>query len=104
MKDGVSQFQNFRVNFHKCYALFSTRLTQLGLGIASFAQDGFRKPSRVRTKRRDGFGFDFLERYHKDGDEFLNHIVQVTGDETWLSFLNVETKSSPSRGYTHSPK
>jgi hypothetical protein len=28
------------------------------------------------------FGFDFLERYHKDGNEFLNHIVQVTGDET----------------------
>jgi hypothetical protein len=36
--------------------------------------------------------FDFLERCHKDGDEFLNHIVRVTGDETWVSFLNVETK------------
>jgi hypothetical protein len=23
----------------------------------------------------------FLERYNKDGDEFLNYIVQVTGDE-----------------------
>jgi hypothetical protein len=33
----------------------------------------------------------FLERYHKDG-EILNHIIQVTGDETWLSFVNVETK------------
>jgi DNA gyrase/topoisomerase IV subunit B len=32
----------------------------------------------------------FLERYHKDGDEFLNHIV--TGDETRVSFLNVEAK------------
>jgi hypothetical protein len=32
----------------------------------------------------------FLERYHKDGDEFLNHIV--TGDETWVSFVHVETK------------
>jgi hypothetical protein len=30
----------------------------------------------------NGFGFDYLERYHKDGDEFLNHIVRVTGDET----------------------
>jgi hypothetical protein len=37
------------------------------------------------------FGFDLLERYHKDGDEFLNHIVQVTGDETWVSFVNFET-------------
>jgi hypothetical protein len=34
----------------------------------------------------------FLEQYHKDGDEFLNHIIQVTDDETWVSFVNVETK------------
>jgi hypothetical protein len=34
----------------------------------------------------------FSERYHKDGDEFLIHIVRVTRDETWISFLNVETK------------
>jgi hypothetical protein len=33
-----------------------------------------------------------LERYHKDSDEFLNHIVRVTGDETWVSFVNFETK------------
>jgi hypothetical protein len=30
MKDGISQFQNFHVNFHKFHALFSTRLSQLG--------------------------------------------------------------------------
>jgi hypothetical protein len=24
----------------------------------------------------------FLERYYKDGDEYLNHIVRVTGDKT----------------------
>jgi hypothetical protein len=30
------------------------------------------------------FGVDFLERYHKDGDEFLNHIIWITGDETWV--------------------
>jgi hypothetical protein len=34
----------------------------------------------------------FLEQFHKDGDEFLSHIVRVTGDETWVSFVNVETK------------
>jgi hypothetical protein len=34
---------------------------------------------------------DFLEQFHKDGDEFLN-CIQVTGDETWDSFVNVETK------------
>jgi hypothetical protein len=39
------------------------------------------------------FGFlDFLERYHKDGDEFLNYIIRVTGHETWVLFVNVEPK------------
>jgi hypothetical protein len=32
----------------------------------------------------------FIERYYKDGDTFLNCIV--IGDETWVSFVNVETK------------
>jgi hypothetical protein len=40
----------------------------------------------------NGFGFDFLVRYPKDGDEFLNQIVRVTGDESWVSFVNVKTK------------
>jgi hypothetical protein len=34
----------------------------------------------------------FLERDHKDGDEFLNHIIRVTGDETWVSFVNANQK------------
>jgi hypothetical protein len=38
----------------------------------------------------NGFGSDILERYHKEGDEFLNH--NVTGDEIWALFLNVETR------------
>jgi hypothetical protein len=33
----------------------------------------------------NGLCFSFLERYHKDGDGFLNHIVRVTGDETWVN-------------------
>jgi hypothetical protein len=33
-----------------------------------------------------------LERYHKDGNKFLNNIIQVTGGETSVSFVNVETK------------
>jgi hypothetical protein len=32
------------------------------------------------------------QRYHKDSDEFLSHVVRITGDETWVSFVNVETK------------
>jgi hypothetical protein len=32
-----------------------------------------------------------LKQYHTDGDEFLNHIVRVTGDEAWVLFMNAET-------------
>jgi hypothetical protein len=39
--------------------------------------------------------FEFLEQYHID-EEFLNHIIQVIGDETWVSFVNVETKEQSS--------
>jgi hypothetical protein len=30
-----------------------------------------------RMQRMASFGFDFFRAYHKYGDEFLNHIVQV---------------------------
>jgi hypothetical protein len=49
----------------------------------------------------NGFGFDFFERCHEDGDEFLSHIVRLTSDETWVLFLNVETRSSQSGGCTY---
>jgi hypothetical protein len=49
--------------------------------------------------------YTFLDQYHKDGSEFLNHIVRVTGDETWVSFVNVETKEQSKQWmHTHSPK
>jgi hypothetical protein len=53
----------------------------------------------------NGFGFEFfLERYHKDGDEFHNHIVGVKGDETWVSFVNVETEEQSNQWmHIHSP-
>jgi hypothetical protein len=38
---------------------------------------------------QSGTGAGFLP--HKDG-EFLNHIVGVKGDETWVLFVDVETK------------
>jgi hypothetical protein len=41
-----------------------------------------------KTKRTASAFVDFLERYHKDGDELRNHIVRVTGDETRVSFVN----------------
>jgi hypothetical protein len=54
---------------------------------------------------KNGFGFDFfLKRCRKDGGEFLSHIVRVTGDETWDSFVSAETKGQPKRWmHTHSP-
>jgi hypothetical protein len=53
----------------------------------------------------NGFGLDFLERYHKDGDEFLSHIIRVTGDEIWVSFVNVEIKEQPKQWrHIHSPE
>jgi hypothetical protein len=43
-----------------------------------------------------------LDRYQKDGYEFLNHIV--TSDETWVSFANIETKEQSKQWmHTHSP-
>jgi hypothetical protein len=42
--------------------------------------------------QRMALAMNFLERYHKDGDKFLDHILRVTGGETWVSFVNVDTK------------
>jgi hypothetical protein len=53
---------------------------------------GSENAHRQTQNAENGFGFNFLEEYHKDGSEFLNHILQVTSDETWVSFVNVETK------------
>jgi hypothetical protein len=47
--------------------------------------------------------FIFLERCHKDGHEFLNHIIRVTDDESWVSFVNVEIKQHSEQWmHTHS--
>jgi hypothetical protein len=52
----------------------------------------------------NGFGFDFLEHSHKDDNEFLSHTVQETGDETWVSSVNVETKKQSKQWkHTYSP-
>jgi hypothetical protein len=37
-----------------------------------------------------GAALTFLERYHRDGDKFLDYIV--TGDETWVSHFTPESK------------
>jgi hypothetical protein len=40
--------------------------------------------------QRMGSAMTFLQRYSEEGDEFLDRIV--TGDETWVQFMNAETK------------
>ncbi|GBN41818.1 hypothetical protein AVEN_130061-1 [Araneus ventricosus] len=42
-----------------------------------------------KTSRMDA-ALEFLSRYHTDGEDFLNRIV--TGDETWVAYVNAETK------------
>jgi hypothetical protein len=45
----------------------------------------------------------FLERHHKDGNAFFNHMI--TDGETWVSFVNAQTKEQPKQWvHTHSPK
>jgi hypothetical protein len=46
----------------------------------------------VHKMQRMASAWTFPKHYHKDGNELLNHIVRVTDDETWVSFVNVETK------------
>jgi hypothetical protein len=56
----------------------------------------------LKTQRM-ALPLSFLERYHKDGDEFFSHI-RLTGDETRISFVNVETKEHSKQWmHTHSP-
>ncbi|GFV19417.1 uncharacterized protein TNCV_3663501 [Trichonephila clavipes] len=40
--------------------------------------------------QRLGAALTFLQRYHDDGDEFLDRIVM--GDETWISYFTSESR------------
>jgi len=44
----------------------------------------------VHKTPRKTSALTFLQRYHDEGDKFLDKIV--TGDETRVKFVNVETK------------
>jgi hypothetical protein len=89
------QFQNFHVNFHKYHAVFSKRLSCVLRKMDSENAHG------CPPNAENDFGFDFLERRHKDGDGFLSHIVRVAGDETWVSFVNIETKEQTKQWIQH---
>jgi transposase len=68
-------------------------LITVGLGCHKFCAIWVAKMLTGAYKtQRMAWTLTFLERYHKDGDESLNHIVGVTGDENLISFVNVEIK------------
>jgi hypothetical protein len=46
-------------------------------------------PTDVHKTQRMASALTFLQRYHEDGDEFLDKAV--TGSETWVQFVNVDT-------------
>jgi len=49
-----------------------------------------------------GSALTFLQTYWDEGEEFLYRIV--TGDETWVQFVNAETKEQSKQWmHTHSP-
>ena len=58
--------------------------------------------TNLQKTQRMGSALTFLQRYWEEVDEFLDRIV--TGDETWVQFMNAETKErSEQRMHTHSP-
>jgi hypothetical protein len=83
VKDGASQFQNFRVNFHSSlhdhHRLCARWVPKMLTGAH-------------KTQRMASDLWKILERYNINGDEFLNQILRVAGDETCISLVNVETE------------
>jgi hypothetical protein len=67
---------------------------------------GFENALSCPRNAENGFGFDISRPItQKNGDEFLNNIVSVTGDKSWVSFVNVENKEQSKQWmHTHSPK
>jgi hypothetical protein len=71
VKDSALQFQNFHVNYPKFHPQDYQRL-----GYHKFYARWVPKNAHgCMQNAGNDFGFDFLEQYHKDGDEFGNHIA-----------------------------
>jgi hypothetical protein len=89
-----------------CTVLYEIITGQARLGYHKFCATWVPKMlmGAHKTQRMDSvLTLTFLERYHKDGNEFLNHIVRVTDVETWVLFVNVETKKQSNQWmHTHS--
>ena len=56
----------------------------------------------LHKTQRMGSALTFLQCYWEEGDKFLDRIV--TGDKTWVQFMNAETKQQSKQWmHTHSP-
>jgi hypothetical protein len=51
---------------------------------------GSENAHRCTQNAENDLGFDFLEWWHEDGEEYLNHIIWVISVETWISFVNID--------------
>ena len=60
------------------------------------------QPTEFHKTQRMGSALMFFRCYWEQGDEFLDRIV--TGDKTWVQFVNAETKEQSKQWmYMHSP-
>jgi hypothetical protein len=83
MKDGTLHVQNFSVNF----CIITVRL-----GYYKFCARWVPKMfTGKHKKQRMALALTFLKRYHEDGDEFLSHIAQVTGQDCSVCLSNFVT-------------
>jgi hypothetical protein len=65
-----------------------------------FVQGGCHGCWQTTTKKRMDAALTFLERYHRDGDKFLDNIV--IGDETWGFSHHPREQASVARRATSS--
>jgi hypothetical protein len=80
--------QHFIISELSCeFPLFSTRVSVRISNHKFFARWVLKMLMGVHKTQRMALTLTFSEQYHIDGDEFLSHIVWVTGDETRVSFV-----------------
>ena len=98
----ASDVDSLSLNFHwnslKFVERFCTKLSQKTWLPQVLCQMGAKNAHWCSQNTKKGVGFDFLQCYHDEGDEFLDKTV--TGDETCIKFVNVETKER-SRQWMH---
>jgi hypothetical protein len=88
---------------HMVCDLSFTRLLQFNSNTEKFVPGVFRECPQMNISRNSCLLLcHFLECYHREGDEFLDHII--TGDETWVLHYAPESKRQYQEWHhAHSP-